>query len=118
MVGMNRNEIVERIGLRLKRAGVNPVVRNSITMMVMEEFKDILNEQLDAEMEGVLLTLHDEYGFGKKRLNEFMEKLQTRIDDYYDSYSTDTLIKFQIMLRERGIEYKTTLDQKKEKRNG
>lgn len=100
----------------MKRAGVSPVVRNSITQLVMVEFKDILNEQLDAELEGVLLVLHDEFGFGNKRINDFMEKLQTLIDDYYDAYNIDTLIKFQMMLKERGITYKTTLDSRKEQK--
>jgi hypothetical protein len=115
---MNRSEICERIGLTLKRCGVNPIARNSITKLVMEEFKDILNESLDSEMEATLLVLHDVFGFGKKRIEQFAGAMQEMLDNGYDTYGIDALIKFQMMLKERGINFRTTLDDRKEKKNG
>ena len=115
---MYRSELVERIGLRLKRVGLNPVARNSITQLVMEEFKDIINEQIDSVIEVSLLTLHDDFGFGKSRVDNFINGISSRIDSYYDDYGLDTVIKFQQELKRRGIDYKTSLDTKKEKING
>lgn len=115
---MYRSEIAERIGARLKRLGVNPIARNSITTLVMEEFKDILNEQIDCVIEVALLTLHEDFGFGAERCDKVVKGMSSRVDTYYDSYGLDTLIKFQMQLKEAGINYSNILDQRKEQSNG
>ena len=113
---MYRSEISERIGTMLKRANVSPIARASITKAILGEFKDILNEQIDAVIECCLLVLCEHYGFGKKRCNEFMTHINERVDSAYDDYGLDTLIKFQMELKKHGIDYKTILDVKKEEK--
>jgi hypothetical protein len=93
---------------------------NSVTEILKRcepEYKADITAVLIRQMFAMsFMALHDEFGFGNKRINDFMEKLQTLIDDYYDAYNIDTLIKFQMMLKERGITYKTTLDSRKEQK--
>ena len=115
---MYRSELTERIGTVLTRSGVSPIARASITQTVMQEFKDILNEQIDSVIECCLLVLHEQYGFGEKRCNEFMQHINEKVDTTYDSYGIDTLIKFQNDLARYGITYKTTLDFRREEKNG
>lgn len=115
---MYRSELAERIGARLKRAGVPAMARTGITNLVMTEFKDILNEQIDAVVECALIVLHDEYGFGQKRCADVVKKMNDLVGETYDNYGLESLIKFQLMLHDREIEYHTILDDRKEKQNG
>lgn len=111
---MYRSELTERIGVTLKRSNVPPVARAGITKVIMGEFKDILNEQIDSVIECCLLVLHENYGFGAKRCYELVQLMSEKVDTTYDSYGLDTLIKFQNELKNYGINYKTILDTRRE----
>lgn len=48
-----------------------------------------------------LLTLADEFGFGEKRLNRFIDRSQLKTDCLYDKWSATNIRDYQSMLYEQ-----------------
>jgi hypothetical protein len=84
-------------------------LRGLNTKLTMAEYKaferKIRHEYALAFIPMVLLTLHDQFGFGKKRCHEFSERFKMKIDGLVDSDSgVDYRDYLQVVKDEIGLE--------------
>lgn len=66
---------------------------------------DSVNITFDGVLCAALLVLKQEFGFGKVRLNKFVEQLQRYIDDNCNLYDETFVEGMIFQLKQHGIEY-------------
>lgn len=62
------------------------VIKREIESAVMRDRLAFSETATDVIINMTLVSLHDEFGFGKKRLIQFQEKLQSHADCIVDGY--------------------------------
>lgn len=79
---------------------------------VLEEFSErVKNQTLDAVMVLTLVVLRDEFGFGKKRLQQFMDRFDFKTECLVDGFTTWPE-QLDILKEECGIELSIRMNDK------
>ena len=84
--------------------GQQKAMKKEINRQLSEQTKEH-----ESDIDAILMWfMHEEYGWGKKRLNDFITKFNTRLKELSDWYAmdeTDQLWLIKYKLREMGINY-------------
>lgn len=93
-----------------KRGAYNIPVR--IDGKALQEFTDnAKNMMLDAILILASVTLHDEFGFGRERLNRFKKRFNFKAECIGENY-TDWSDQISILKEECGLEYSIRMNEK------
>lgn len=93
-----------------KRGAYNIPVR--IDDKALQEFTDnAKNMMLDTILILASVTLHDEFGFGRERLNRFKERFNFKAECIGENY-TDWNDQISILKEECGLEYSIRMNEK------
>ncbi len=85
---------------------------SDMSKIIMTELETIKKQAtiaaIDSLMGSVLISLHDEFGLGKKRLNRFIDKLNNQYNCI--EQGEVSLADFNEWAKQKGIKYKVLVD--------
>lgn len=115
MIELKEPAVMERIDMTLRRFGLPPIARASIRSAVKDEILKTVNETIETVKLIDIVILNEEFGFGEKRLNAFIDAGNSLMNEEYGKYGMDTIFALQRRLRENNIEYEISITKSAEK---
>ncbi len=107
---MNRQQKRQQ-GIKTKER-VYTLKESDMSKVIMTELETIKKQAtiaaIDSLMGSVLISLHDEFGLGKKRLNRFIDKLNNQYNCI--EQGTVSLENFNEWAKSKGVNYKVLID--------
>lgn len=98
--------------MTLRRFRLSPIARASIKSAVKDEILKTVNETIETVKLIDIVILNEEFGFGEKRLNTFIDAGNTLMKE---EYGMDSIFALQRRLRENNIEYDISISKSAEK---
>jgi hypothetical protein len=112
---------IKKAGGKIFGAALTSAERKALNIEVQKTVAEI-NEKNLVEMDAIILwVLHDQFGFGIKRLRQFFDVFEVAINDLNKRYEMDDDDKIWMctrMLKDIGIDIKVWHEEKEAEKNG
>lgn len=86
-----------------KMKGVPYLEKVKLFQAIVDVCKEHVQDCCDSVTAAIYLVLHDDHGFGQKRINRLKDRTQATIDGYVDKYDIGTITALYRDLRARRI---------------
>lgn len=86
-----------------KAKGLSYVEKVKLFQAIVDVCKEHVEDCCDSITAALYITLHDDHGFGQKRINRIKDHTQATLDAYVDKYEIATVTALHRDLAARGI---------------